>query len=159
MLSRYGASFALVLGALWLSAAASASPGYPEALQTDLGLTKAPGCELCHRSAEPPVGAADTPFGQSMVAQGLVGADTMSLAGALEGLKQGGVDSDGDGARDLDELSWGGDPNHAEVPEGGNEVPVTYGCSWAGGAGEGSWAGVAAGGIGALAIRRRRRSR
>lgn len=160
MRPRYGATLTLALAALSLSAAASASPGYPEAMQTDLGLTRAPGCELCHRSAEPPVGAADTPFGQSMVAKGLVGMDAASLVKALDGLKEGGIDSDGDGARDLDELSWGGDPNQADVPEGENEVPVTYGCSWAIAAGEGGFRGGAlVGVIAALVIRRGRRSR
>ena len=92
-----------------------------------------------------------------MVARGLLGAaDTLSLAEALDGLKEGGVDSDGDGARDLDELSWGGDPNHADVPEGGNEAPVTYGCSWAKGAGEGAWGGVVVVVLGALVVRRGR---
>jgi hypothetical protein len=159
MRPRYGASFTLALGALSMSAVAAASPEYPEAMQTDLGLEKAPGCELCHRAAMEPVGAADTLFGKSMVAKGLLGAaDTVSLAKALEGLKEGGVDSDGDGARDFDELSWGGDPNHADVPEGGVEAPVTYGCSWAKGAGEGagSRSGVVAGLLLALVVERAR---
>jgi cytochrome c551/c552 len=157
MRPRYGASFTLALAALSLSTAAAASPEYPEAMQTELGLTKAPGCELCHRAAVEPVGAADTAFGKSMVARGLLGAaDTVSLAKALDGLKEGGVDSDGDGARDLDELSWGGDPNHADVPEGGNEAPVTYGCSWAKGEREGGWGGVVVAVLGALVVRRGR---
>ena len=126
-------------------------------MQTALGLAKAPGCDLCHHAAMEPVGAADTLFGQSTIAKGLLAADAASLARALDGLKEGGVDSDGDGARDLDELSWGGDPNHADVPEGGSEEPVTYGCSWSRGAGEGRWAGVVVGVLGALAVRRARR--
>jgi hypothetical protein len=105
-----------------------------------------------------PVGAVDTPFGKSTVAKGLVGADAASLTKALDGMREGGVDSDGDGAKDLDELSWGGDANHADVPEGGNETPVTYGCSWSRGAGEGGWMGVIVGMLGALAARRAGRS-
>src|SRR4051812_36086906 len=103
-------------------------------MATDLALSSAPGCDLCHHAAMEPVGAVDTLFGKSIVARGLVDADAASLAKALDGLREGGVDSDGDGARDLDELSWGGDPNHADVPEGVNEEPVTYGCSWSRGA-------------------------
>ena len=156
---RRGASFSLALAALLASAAASASPGYPEAMQTDLGLAKAPGCDLCHHAAMAPVGAVDTAFGKSTVAEGLVDADAAALAKALDGLRRGGVDSDGDGAKDLDELSWGGDPNHADVPEGGNETPVTYGCSWSRGAGGGGWAGVIVGMLGALAARRARARR
>jgi hypothetical protein len=71
-------------------------------------------------------------------------------------MRAAGVDSDGDGAEDLDELSWGGDPNHADLPEGGNSEPVTYGCS----AGRVPVDGAAAGGlfgvIALLAARRRR---
>jgi len=153
---RRGASISLALAGLLVSAAASASPGYPEAMQTDLGLARAPGCDLCHHAAMEPVGAADTLFGKATIAKGLVGADVASLARALDGLREGGVDSDGDGARDLDELSWGGDPNHADVPEGGSGEPVTYGCSWARGAGGEGWMGVVAGVMGAIAARRAR---
>ena len=126
---RRRAPLSLAVAALLVSGAAAASPAYPDAMKTDLGLAKAPGCELCHAAATDPVGAAATPFGKSMVAKGLVASDTASLSKALEGLRAAGVDSDGDGAEDLDELSWGGDPNHADLPESGNSDPVTYGCS------------------------------
>jgi hypothetical protein len=120
-------------------AAAFASAGYPGALASDLGLSKAPGCDLCHRAATAPVGPADTPFARSMIARGLVASDVHSLAGALDRMRADGVDSDGDGAEDLDELSWGGNPNHADLPAAGRIEAVEYGCSQSGGAaGEGA---------------------
>jgi hypothetical protein len=83
----------------------------------------------------------DTPFGKSMVARGLLGegdsdAGTNSDAGtinptllaALARMRADGVDSDGDGAEDLDELSWGGDPNHYDGLHPTNTQEVHYGC-------------------------------
>lgn len=125
-------------------------------MQTDLGLAKAPRCDLCHHAAMEPVGAVDTAFGKSTVARGLVDADAASLAKALDGMRESGVDSDGDGAKDLDELSWGGDPNQADVPEGGNEEPVTYGCSWVSDPGGRSSPGVVVGMLMALVVGRAR---
>ncbi|MEP7126774.1 MAG: hypothetical protein ABJE95_37940 [Byssovorax sp.] len=156
---RRRASISLAAAAFLVSGAASASKAYPDAMKTDLVLAKAPACDLCHASAADPVGAADTLFGKSMVAKGLLADDTASLTKALDGLRASGVDSDGDGAEDLDELSWGGDPNHADLPESGNSEPVTYGCSsgrvpiW------GSGAGLFAGAIALLATLRRLRRR
>ena len=45
-------------------------------------------------------------------------------------MRRDGVDSDGDGAKDLDELSWGGDPNTPDLPATPAEQrPVeAYGC-------------------------------
>jgi cytochrome c551/c552 len=140
------------------SGAASASKAYPEAMKTALVLAKAPSCDLCHAAAADPVGPASTPFGKSMIAKGLLADDPASLTKALDGLRAAGVDSDGDGAEDLDELSWGGDPNHADVPESGNTDPVTYGCSAGRVPVEGGGAGLLFGAIALLAARRRRRS-
>jgi len=125
---------ALVAAAIAFAArVASASPSYPDALDADLGLPAAPGCQLCHHAAAAPVGPVDTPFGEAMVARGLMGGDDVaSLSAALVRMRSDHVDSDGDGAEDLDELSWGGDPNHADVPEGGPLTPVTYGCALSG---------------------------
>jgi cytochrome c551/c552 len=155
---RRRASLPLALAALLMSTAASASPGYPGALKTDLGVAYTPGCGLCHHAASTPVGPADTLFGKSMIAKGLVGQeDTASLAKALDGLRAGGIDSDGDGAKDLDELSWGGDPNHADVPESGDSDPVTYGCSWGRQPVDGAGVGIFFGMMAVLAARRGRR--
>jgi cytochrome c551/c552 len=153
---RRRASLLLAAALFLVSGLASASKAYPDAMKAALGLAKAPSCDLCHAAAADPVGPANTLFGQSMVAKGLLADDPASLTKALDAMRAAGVDSDGDGAEDLDELSWGGDPNHADLPEGGNSEPVTYGCS----AGRVPVDGAAAGGlfgvIALLAARRRR---
>lgn len=154
---RRPAPLLLAVAALLMSGFAAASQGYPEAMKTDLGLAGAPGCDLCHQASASPVGPASTLFGKSTVAQGLVASDTASLATALDGLRTAGIDSDGDGAKDLDELSWGGDPNHADVPEGANSEPLTYGCSSGRVPVEGGGAGALFGVIAILAARRGRR--
>ena len=140
-----------------LSGVAAASKDYPEAMKADLGLAKAPGCDLCHQAAVDPVGPVSTLFGKSAVAQGLVGGDTASLARALSAMRKASIDSDGDGAEDLDELSWGGDPNHADLPQSGNLVPVTYGCSAGRVPVDGVGAGTLFGVIAILVARRRQR--
>jgi cytochrome c551/c552 len=153
---RRRASFLLAAAAFLVSGVALASSDYPDAMKTDLALTKAPGCDLCHAAATDPVGGVTTPFGKSIVAKGLVAADDASLKKALEAMRAAGVDSDGDGAEDLDELSWGGDPNHADLPQGGNSDPITYGCSAGRVPVEGWRAGLAFGLIALVAARRRR---
>ena len=62
------------------------------------------------------VGTDLTLFGAALKARGAVGKDDASLQAALAKMKTDGVDSDGDGARDLDEIGWGGDPNVADLP-------------------------------------------
>jgi MYXO-CTERM domain-containing protein len=143
--------------AAWLvSSGAAASASFPDAMKADLGTSAAPGCALCHQSAANPVGPADTLFAQSMVARGLVANDDASLADALKRMRADGVDSDGDGAQDLDELWWGGDPNHADAPETGYQTPVQFGCSTAPAPASGLPAAVLLGlvGLGARRIRR-----
>ena len=136
--SRFARRARVVLFALLalIPSAARASDGYPEAMQSDLMLAKAPACNVCHDAAVAPVGAADQPFARSAVARGLVQGDPASLASALKKMRADGVDSDGDGAEDLDELSWGGDPNHADLPPAGRGEPASYGCSSSGGLGK-----------------------
>jgi MYXO-CTERM domain-containing protein len=86
----------------------------------------------------------DTPFGKSMIARGLLGETARdggvdadggtvdpTLRAALAAMRKDGVDSDGDGAEDLDELSWYGDPNHYDGLRP-NDIPqVNYGCHMA----------------------------
>ena len=155
---RRRASISLAAAVFLVSGIASASKAYPEAMKTALLLAKAPSCDLCHAAAADPVGPANSLFGQSMVAKGLRADDPASLTQALDGMRAAGVDSDGDGAEDLDELSWGGDPNHADLPESGNTQPVTYGCSAGRMPVEGGGAGILFGVIAILATKRRRRS-
>jgi MYXO-CTERM domain-containing protein len=146
----------VAIAGLAISWRAEASTGYPEALEKDLGLAKAPGCDLCHHAASDPVGPADTAFAKSMIARGLVAKDATSIATAITKMRADGVDSDGDGAQDLDELSWGGDPNHADLPPEGRQEPVSYGCS-ASSEAPAAWAALLAVALVAAARRRSRR--
>jgi hypothetical protein len=154
--ARFWAPFAAA--ACLVTSGAAASESFPDATQADLDLSYAPGCDLCHAHADAPVGGASKPFAASLVARGLVAGDDASLAKAL--VADEGVDSDGDGARDLDELSWGGDPNHPDVPVGKPPPEITYGC---GGSSKGAPGGSApfalAFSAGLAACLRRRRGR
>lgn len=150
----------LAAATLLLPLCARASEPYPGALQGDLELDAAPGCDLCHREAKEPVGPADTLFAKSATLRGLAGeGDVESLASALTKMGEDGVDSDGDGAQDLDELSWGGDPNEADVPEGTLREPVRYGCAWHGAPASGAVSGIALAALAALAMRQRAREK
>jgi hypothetical protein len=115
-----------------VSALATASPQYPEELAKDLGLSEVPACAVCHPAlsddAAPP-GLADTPFALSLVSRGLRADDLSSLRTAVLAMSE--VDSDGDGARDLDELYWGGNPNQRDGPSVPPETPPSYGCHMA----------------------------
>ncbi len=126
--------------------AAFASPAYPEQLKAELGLSAVPPCSLCHTpTSNGGIGAVTTPFGKSIVARGLrgapasdldagesptdAGAPDPSLVAALAKMRSDGVDSDGDGAEDLDELAWGADPNTYDGLKSNPTQSVAYGCS------------------------------
>ena len=133
---------ALVLG---VPMTARASSPYPEELRAALGLSYTPSCTLCHGAGSGGNGGlVNTPFGKSLVARGLLGATSAeldagftpdggtpdpTLASALAKMQVDQVDSDGDGALDLDELTWGGDPNTYDGLKS-NPIPsVNYGCA------------------------------
>lgn len=127
-MARYAWGLALLL----LPGTAAASNGYSEGIRVHLDIATAPPCDVCHHAPSEPVGGVDRPFGLAAVARGLVGDDDASLVTALDALRADGVDSDGDGAQDLDELGWGGDPNTADLPEAPLHEAPTYGCAVAG---------------------------
>lgn len=110
-----------------------------------LDLSYVPACTLCHSSGGVGGNAStvDTPFGKSMVARGLraaavtsddggvaldAGIIDPSLQQALDAMRRDGVDSDGDGAEDLDELAWGTDPNTYDGLKPNGTPSVSYGC-------------------------------
>ena len=136
------AALATAVVSIFAVSSASASPQYPVELRTALNLYYTPSCTLCHSTVSgSTVGPVDTPFGKSMVARGLRGEAARdggvdadggtvdpTLLAALAAMRKDGVDSDGDGAEDLDELSWEGDPNHYDGLRP-NDIPqVNYGC-------------------------------
>jgi hypothetical protein len=109
-----------------------ASPDYPAELASDLGLSHTPPCSVCHLPHEPVDSdgspGADTLFAQALLSRGLAAGGPAALRSALA--QMDGVDSDGDGARDLDELYWGGDPNARDGPTAVSEPPPSYGCQF-----------------------------
>ena len=124
---------------------ARASNPYPEELRATLGLSYTPSCTLCHSAGlGGNVGLVNTPFGKSLVARGLLGATSAeldagfspdggtpdpTLVSALAKMQVDQVDSDGDGALDLDELTWGGDPNTYDGLKSNPNQALNYGCS------------------------------
>jgi hypothetical protein len=88
-----------------------------------------PGCEVCHQGPQSK-GTVTTPFGTAMRQRGLVAYDEASLSAAWA--QMAGVDSDGDGVTDIDELKNGQNPNASST---GSAVPTPdYGCMAAPGA-------------------------
>ncbi|MGZ3422623.1 MAG: hypothetical protein ACXWUG_27445 [Polyangiales bacterium] len=106
----------LAIAIVFGTKAAHASASFPAVVEK---VTSAKvGCATCHRTLD--AGTDLTLFGAALKARGAAGKDDASLEAALAKMKTDLVDSDGDGARDLDEISWGGDPNVADLPP---EVP------------------------------------
>lgn len=112
----------LLLGSAW------ASPGYPGEVQTDLGAGCVPQCTICHATNAGGGGTVTQDFGLAMMDRGLTGgSDYEALATSLDAMTSEGVDSDGDGTIDTDELAGGTDPN----PGGATFCDVVtpkYGC-------------------------------
>lgn len=114
---------------------ARATDNFPNAIQRDLGLSYSPPCSVCHVGGVTQQGTVNTPFGKAMRAQGLVAYDENRLASTLATMQSSRVDSDGDGALDVDELKAGTDPNVSDVPGKGigpddpSHVPPEYGCN------------------------------
>jgi hypothetical protein len=95
-----------------LLSAAHASPDYPGHLQTEQGVPCAPPCTLCHDSNLGGTGTVTSDFGQALLARGLTGGSSFdTLDAALTALADEGLDGDGDGTPDVDELLSGDDPN------------------------------------------------
>jgi hypothetical protein len=119
----------LVVGFALASAptVALATPEFPGTIRSHFGLDYQPPCTLCHRSAQGG-GPVVTPFGASLLARGLRAGDDSSLASALDRLVSDGVDSDGDGVEDVDELLAGSDPNSASASSISDKPTLSHGC-------------------------------
>ena len=93
------------------ASSAHSTPTYPDALRRELSLSFQPNCSLCHLNGVTGLGTVNTPFGTSMRASGLVPHNEASLAAALADVRAKKVDSDLDGAPDIEELASSNNPN------------------------------------------------
>ena len=161
------ATSAALSAALLLSArGAAASSSYPGDLATNLGLSKAPGCTVCHDNASGGSGTANKPFAKSMKDASLTGgSNAASVKTAIDSLKANGIDSDGDGTPAVDGLVAGTDPNAAGAGAGGPSPAApdpSFGCPAAiapsRSTSRGSWLSIALVGAAVVAVARRRRA-
>jgi hypothetical protein len=113
-----------------LSAGALASPEFPGTIRDHVGASRAPACIICHATAAGGSGTVTKDFGLAMMDAGLQAGDTAALTAALDQFQADGVDTDGDGTIDFDELAAGTDPNIADGNGGGGGGggdPARYG--------------------------------
>jgi hypothetical protein len=116
-----------------LAAASSslASSNFPGEVASQLGgEARPPLCTVCHQSNAGGFGTVTTPHGVAMVQAGLIAGNLASLRVALNALRDDGIDSDGGGVSDVDELTAGGDPNDGSDDQGGGgstPEPLQYG--------------------------------
>ena len=128
---------ALLLATAVLTApgVALATPGFPAAIESHLGLAYAPPCTICHQGT-PQNGTATTTFAVAMKGAGLVANNDASVATALDAITT--HDSDNNGTTDEAQLKAGCDPNTDSVIQTGatcaggttDIAPTTaYGCA------------------------------
>ncbi|MDX2008723.1 MAG: hypothetical protein SFW67_00950 [Myxococcaceae bacterium] len=128
------------LASLVFAAPAFATAEFPGEIRSALGTADLPpgSCAVCHFNSNfTRAGVMGTPFGRSMLANGLMGNNATSLRGALTALEMANTDSDGDGCPDIAELKAtpATNPNTRDCSMGGT-----------GGGASGGEAGGAAGG-------------
>lgn len=105
---------------------AAAIPDFPGELQERAEMPCAPQCTLCHRDNNGGIGTLQGAFIETLdEAQVLDIDDPASVQAAVDFLASNAIDSDGDGALDLDELKDGQNPSlKGDAPLCG----PTYGC-------------------------------
>jgi hypothetical protein len=155
---RYLSILALA-AVLATSALAEAKQEFPSEIARHLGSATNPPCGVCHQDGKTGKDTLVTPFAWAMRARGMTGQDT--LLGALDRLRSDAVDSDGDGATDVDELIAGSDPNSAASTPAmpGTVRDPQLGCAMAGRAREGTTGSLVSAAFVAMCLVRRRRVR
>jgi hypothetical protein len=112
--------------------AASAKKEFPGEIAQHLGAKTNPPCGLCHEYGKTGNATLVTPFAWSMRARGM--SNGGSIIEALDRVAADKVDSDDDGALDVDEIVAGSDPNSPDSTPGhpGTVGDPRLGCSVAG---------------------------
>lgn len=148
-----------LVAALAWGFSAEAKEGFPREMARHLGATTDAPCGVCHQDGKIGKDTIVTPFGWAMRARGLSGQDT--LLPALDRVRADRVDSDGDGATDVDEIIAGSDPNSAASTPGmpGSVSDPQLGCALAGHAQGASAYGLGLAALAASALAWRRRAR
>lgn len=121
----------LALALLCAPGLAAASSSYPDAIKTDLALTYAPPCTVCHQTNSGGTGTATQAFATAMRQRGLTGgSNTGSLSGALQALEGEKTDSDCNGTPDIAQLEGGQDPNTGLFIDGSGKTGMaSAGCA------------------------------
>ena len=111
---------------------ARAKKEFPGEIAQHLGAKTNPPCGLCHEYGKTGNATLVTPFAWSMRARGM--SNGGSILEALDRVAADKVDSDGDGALDVDEIVAGSDPNSPDSTPGhpGTVGDPQLGCSVAG---------------------------
>jgi hypothetical protein len=145
--------------ALASSASAEAKEEFPREMARHLAAASDPPCGVCHQDGKTGKDTLVTPFAWAMRARGMTGQDT--LLGALDRVRADAVDSDGDGATDVDELIAGSDPNSAASTPAmpGTVRDPQLGCAVARGSREGGARTLGLVALIAMCLFRRRRAR
>ncbi len=126
------ASASVAAAALLAPRLARATPDFPAAIATDLGVTCTYQCTICHTTNSGGAGTITQPFGIQMKTYGLIKYDQTSLATALNEMTANNIDSNCDGTIDTDALKACNDPNVPMQCDGGTSALgdiVVFGCN------------------------------
>jgi len=127
-LTRQLLTFTLAaLATFGFGSVAHAKNEFPSEMQADVPLTYEVPCSVCHIKGNTGAATPITPFALSLRARGLTG-QSNTLKSALLRAGSDGVDSDGDGVSDIQELVNGTDPNSSANSSIVDDQEPGYGC-------------------------------